>query len=169
MTDLEIKISVRLTAAQIKLSNSAIDNVEAEALASELHAIIAAYHQLFSVRPPGDLGEHASEEANMALTLWCTAMGVRVDLPGTGDSSWMHDRFKEIGDDDMLFTRWGRVSERISGGFEKFVDDYGLASLLGDLLVVCHEKADRLPPDAETWLERAEVFSRAIDEIGDVD
>ena len=84
MTDLEIKISVGLTAGQIKLVNSAIDNVEAEALASELHAIIAAYRQLFSVRPPGDLGEHASED-NMVLTLWCAAMGVRVDLPGTGE------------------------------------------------------------------------------------
>jgi hypothetical protein len=113
MTDLEIKISVGLTAGQIKLANSAIDNVEAEALASELHAIIAAYRQLFSVRPPGDLGEHASEEANMVLTLWHAAMGM-----------WL------------------------------------------GLLVVCAEKAERFPSDAETWTSCAEALSRAIDDIG---
>lgn len=117
MTGIEIKIPVGLTAAQIQRVNPAIDAAEAEALASELHAIIAAYRRLFSVRAPGDPGEHASEEADMVLTLWRTAMGIdpRDFSVASEEGVWVMDRLEEVGDDETLYRRWLKVGDQILG------------------------------------------------------
>ena len=114
---IEITIPVGLTAAKIQQVNPAIDAAEADALASELHAIIGAYRRLFSVRAPGDQGEHASEEDDMVLTLWRMAMGIDLrDFKVASEQGvWVMVRLEKVGDDDTLYRRWLKVGDRILG------------------------------------------------------
>jgi hypothetical protein len=124
MTGIEIKIPVGLTAAHIQQVNPAIDEAAAEALASELHAIIAAYRRLFSVRAPGDPGEHASEEDDMVLTLWRMALGIdpRNFWTASEQGVWVMCRLEAVGDDETLYRRWLKVGDRILGS--NLADDF---------------------------------------------
>jgi hypothetical protein len=90
---------------------------EAEALATELHDIVAAVRQLHQVRPLSDDRAHPSDEVDLALTMWSTALDrwPRDEGSGAEESVWVMSRLDAIGDDDVLFKRWLRVCDRICG------------------------------------------------------
>jgi hypothetical protein len=113
---IELSIPSGLTAAYIERINSSIDKTEADTLAAELHDIIRLYRQLFLVRPP-DCGEHASEEVDMSLTLWRTALDLRRsdDAASAGESVWLVERLEAVGDDGALYERYLKLADRING------------------------------------------------------
>ena len=114
VTDIELRIPAGLTAAQIQRVNADIGDDDAQALAVELHAIIAAYRQLFSVRPP-DEAEALSEEADMIATIWRTAMDMWPKDNGVSanESVWLMERLTAVGGDE-LYERYLRLSDRIN-------------------------------------------------------
>jgi hypothetical protein len=114
MQDIELKIPVELTAMRIQ-GRASVSAATAHQLAIELHAIVAAYRQLFAVRPPGRCFVD-NEETDVVETILRTA----VDLwPRDGDevayeSVWLIERFSAV-DGDELYERYLRLFDRING------------------------------------------------------
>jgi hypothetical protein len=80
-----------------------------------LHAIIAAYRQLFAVRPPCESFVD-NEETDVVETILRTAVDV---WPLDGDeiaheSVWLFERFSAV-DGDELYERYLRLFDRING------------------------------------------------------
>jgi hypothetical protein len=115
--DIELKIPVELTMAHIQRANPEIDEAEAETLATELHAIIDAVRQLHQARPLSDDGAHPSDEVDLALTMWCTALDRWPQDEGAAanESVWTMERLSAIGDDESLYERFLNISYRICG------------------------------------------------------
>jgi hypothetical protein len=113
---IELSIPPELTAAYIERINSSIDKAEADTLAAELHDIVRLYRQLFLVRPP-NCGEHASEEVDMSLTLWRTALDLwpSGDAASAGERVWLVERLEAVGDDGALRRRYLELADRING------------------------------------------------------
>jgi hypothetical protein len=114
MQDIELKIPVELTAWRIE-GHARITAEAARQMAVELHAIIAAYKQLFVLRPPC---EHYTEfeETDVVETILRTAINV---WPSDGDevaaeSIWLFERFDAV-DGDELYERYLRLSDKING------------------------------------------------------
>jgi hypothetical protein len=114
MQDIDLRIPVELTASRIQ-GHAQISAEAARQMAIELHGIIAAYRQLFAVRPPYEsFVEH--EETDVVETILRTA----VDLwPLDGDeiayeSVWLFERFSAV-DGDELYERYLRVFDKING------------------------------------------------------
>jgi hypothetical protein len=119
--DIMLTIPVGLTAATITRVNPKIGADEANALAVELHSIIAAYRNLFSVRAPGDGYEHRSQESDMVLTIWRTALNWwqqsdSVDTDQEDEGVWVMLGFEAVDPTDELYVRWNALCDRIDGG-----------------------------------------------------
>jgi hypothetical protein len=114
MQDIELKIPVELTTSRIQ-GHARISAEAAHQLAIELHEIVAAYRQLFAVRPPcGYFVDN--EETDVVETILRTAVDV---LPRDGDvrmreSAWLYERFSAAGGDE-LYERYLRLFDRING------------------------------------------------------
>jgi hypothetical protein len=128
MTSIKIEIPVGLTAAYIERANSNLKPSEARELAAELHAIIADYRNLYSVRPPGEEG-HASQETDAMLAMWSMALGMWEQTNGAKADQedpgvWVMLAFDDIGGDE-LYQRWLKVGDRILGSnlADPFKDD----------------------------------------------
>ena len=114
MLDIELKIPVELTAMRIQ-GHASVSAEAAHQLAIELHEIVAAYRQLFAVRPPCDSFVD-NEETDVVETVLRTAVDV---LPLDGDvrgreSAWLYERFSAV-DGDELYERYLRLFDRING------------------------------------------------------
>ena len=114
MQDIELRIPVELTASRIQ-GHAQISAEAAREMAIELHGIVAAYRQLFAVRPPCDCFVD-NEETDVVETILRTAVDV---LPLDGDvrmreSAWLYERFVEV-DGDELYDRYLRLFDRING------------------------------------------------------
>ena len=114
MQDIELRIPVELTASRIQ-GHAQISAEAARQMAIELHGIVAAYRQLFAVRPPCDCFVD-NEETDVVETILRTAVDV---LPLDGDvrmreSAWLYERFVEV-DGDELYDRYLRLFDRMNG------------------------------------------------------
>jgi hypothetical protein len=105
MQDIDLRIPVELTASRIQ-GHAQISAEAARQMAIELHGIIAAYRQLFAVRPPYEsFVEH--EETDVVETILRTAVDV---WPLDGDevayeSVWLFERFSAV-DGAELYERY---------------------------------------------------------------
>jgi hypothetical protein len=88
MQDIELRIPVELTASRIR-GHAQISAEAAHRMAIELHAIMAAYRQLFAVRPPCESFVD-NEDTDVVETILRTAVDV---WPFHGDdtkaSGWL--------------------------------------------------------------------------------
>jgi hypothetical protein len=114
MQDIELKIPVELTAWRIE-GHARITAEAARPMAIELHAIIAAYRQLFVLRPPGDYYTEF-EETDVVETILRTAINV---WPSDEDAAahenmWLFERFSAV-DGDELYDRYLRLCDKING------------------------------------------------------
>jgi hypothetical protein len=114
MQDIELRIPVELTAMRIQ-GRASISAEAAHQLAIELRSIVAAYRQLFTLRPPcGNYVEN--EETDVVETILRTA----VDLwPLDGDeiaheSVWLFERFSAVNGDE-LYERYLRLFDKVNG------------------------------------------------------
>jgi hypothetical protein len=114
MQDIELRIPVELTAMRIQ-GRASISAETAHQRAIELHGIVAAYRQLFAVRPPcGCFVDN--EETDVVETILRTAVNV---WPLDGDevayeSVWLFERFSAV-DGDELYDRYLRLFDKING------------------------------------------------------
>jgi len=114
MRDIQLTIPVELTAARIQ-RRASISAEAAHWLAIELHDIVAAYRQLFSVRPPCD-GYAETEETDVVETMLRTAGDV---WPSDQDAAeiegiWLSEKFDAV-DGDEPYVRYLRVVDKING------------------------------------------------------
>jgi hypothetical protein len=114
MQDIELKIPVELTAMRIQ-GHAQISAEAALQMAIELHAIIAAYRQLFAVRSSCECFTD-NEETDVIETILRTAVDV---WPLDGDevvheSEWLAVRFMAVNGDE-LYERYLRLFDRING------------------------------------------------------
>jgi hypothetical protein len=114
MQDIDLKIPVELTALRIE-GHSQISAEAANQLAIELHGIVAAYRQLFALRPPCDYYAEF-EETDVVETILRTAVDVwPSDEDAAADESmWLFERFSAV-DGDELYERYLRLSDKING------------------------------------------------------
>ena len=114
MQDIALRIPVELTASQIQ-GRARISAEAANQLSIELHDIVAAYRQLFAVRPPcGSFVDN--EETDVVETVLRTAVDVW-PLDGdevTYESVWLFERFSAV-DGDELYDRYLRLFDQING------------------------------------------------------
>jgi hypothetical protein len=114
MQDIELRIPVALTATRIR-GRASVSAETAHQMAIELHGIVAAYRQLFAVRPPcGYFVDN--EETDVVETVLRTAVDV---WPLDGDdvayeSVWLFERFSAV-DGDELYERYLRLFDKING------------------------------------------------------
>ena len=114
MRDIELRIPLELTASRIQ-GHAQISAEAAHRMAIELHAIIAAYRQLFEVRPPCE-SFVKNEDTDVVETILRSAVDV---MPRDGDvrmreSAWLYERFSAV-DGDELYERYLRLFDRING------------------------------------------------------
>jgi hypothetical protein len=122
MADITLKIPLELTKSLIirRLAivyGNDVDISCARELAEELHAIVGAYLNLHSVRPPDGYPEPDEEftKADMLFAILRTALDW---WPKEGDATahesvWIMDQFKRV-DGDELYERYLRLSDRIN-------------------------------------------------------
>ena len=113
MQNIELKIPVELTTMRIQ-GHSSVSAATAHQLAIELHEIVAAYRQLFAVRPPRGCFVD-NEETDVVETILRTAVDV---LPLDGDvrmteSAWLYERFSAV-EGDELYERYLRLLDQIN-------------------------------------------------------
>ena len=114
MQDIELRIPVELTAMRIQ-GHARISAEAAHQMAIELHGIVAAYRQLFAVRPPcGCFVDN--EETDVIETVLRTAVDVWPSDKdaAAGESMWLAERFMAV-DGDELYERYLRLFDKING------------------------------------------------------
>jgi hypothetical protein len=114
MQVIELRIPVELTASQIQ-GRASVSAEAARQMAIELHGIVAAYRQLFAVRPPCESFVD-NEETDVVETILRTAVDVWPldDDEIVVESIWLFERFSAV-DDDELYERYLRVFDKING------------------------------------------------------
>jgi hypothetical protein len=109
MNDIELKIPLALTEARI-IRRGNVGGAEAYDLALELHAIVAAYRQLYAVRPACERNYPAGdiEEADVIETILRTVIGETTE----SEIDWLYERLEAV-DGEELYERFVRLRGRI--------------------------------------------------------
>jgi hypothetical protein len=115
MQDIELKISIELTASRIQ-ERARISAEAAHQMAIELHGIVVAYRQLFAVRPPPYDDYAESEETDVIETILRTAVDVwpSDEDAAASESVWLYDALSHV-DGDELHDRYLRLCDQING------------------------------------------------------
>lgn len=124
--NVEISIPVGLTSARIARANPALSEETADALAVELHEIVALARCFYSVHPDPN-GSALSEETDLVLTLLDTAVNVWPSNSGAAanESVWIMERLANLGADEP-YTRYLKLCCNITPSLAVDLDGLGL-------------------------------------------